>query len=236
MSVDVFSLVALTILLAAFVQGSTSMGFAMVSAPVLGLLQPTLIPVLLLVLMIPLNAYVAWRERRHLSWHAFSWISVGRFGGTFVGLWILLLVTTQQLALLVGWATLVAALVALLSPAFDLRRCGLTLTGVVTGITETATGVGGPPLALALQHKSGPVLRSTVAACFLVGELVSLAVLGMGGAVQAHTLLLSLALLPCVAVGAYGSQFVHHRLDGPVVRYLVLGFAIISAIVVIWRA
>lgn len=236
MSVEVFAIVALTILIATFVQGSTGMGFAMISAPVLGLLQPSLIPVLLLVLMLPLNGYVAWREREHLDWRGLNWISVGRFGGTFIGLWILLLVSQQQLALLIGWATLAAAVVALLAPAFDPNRSGLTAVGFVTGITETSTGIGGPPLALAYQHKSGPVLRSTVASCFLVGEVISLIVLGFGGELELHTFMLSAALLPVVALGAFASKFVHHRLDGPIVRYLVLGFAIISGIAVILQA
>ncbi len=85
------------------------MGFAMIVAPVVSFIDPTLIPVMLLVLMIPLNAYVAARERSAIDWHGVKWISVGRFAGTFAGLWILLIVNLHQLSLLIGWSTLIAA-------------------------------------------------------------------------------------------------------------------------------
>ncbi len=236
MSLAAFVLLGLTVLVAAFVQGSAGMGFAMVAAPVVSLVDATLIPVLLLVLMIPLNAYVAWRERAALDWRGVRWISVGRFAGTFLGLCILLMVSISQLSLLIGVSTVLAALVALLAPAFEPNRTGLAAVGLVTGITETSTGVGGPPLALAYQHQRGPVLRSTVAACFLVGEILSLAVLGIGGQIDGGTLLAALALLPFLGLGSFASRFSHHRLDGPLLRYLVLAFAIVSGAVVIVQA
>lgn len=236
MTVLAFVIVAVTVLVAAFVQGSAGMGFAMIAAPVVSMIDPTLIPVMLLVLMIPLNLYVAWRERARLDWRGVKWISVGRFAGTFLGLWILLAVNLHQLALLIGISTVVAGVAALIAPAFDPNRPGLAGVGLITGITETSTGVGGPPLALAYQHKAGPTLRSTVAACFLVGEVISLIVLGVSGEIGLGTLSVTAALLPFLALGSFASKFVHHRLDGPVLRYLVLSFAIISGIAVILQA
>jgi uncharacterized membrane protein YfcA len=179
MTMTAFLLIGLAVFISAFAQGCSGMGFAMLSAPIISLFAPTLIPVMLLVLMIPLNTYIGWRERRSVDWRGVKLISIGRFAGTFLGLWILLVVNLHQLALLIGWSTLVAAVVALLSPSFNLSRAGLAAVGLVTGVTETSTGVGGPPLALAYQHKKGAVLRSTVALCFLVGEVISLIVLAM---------------------------------------------------------
>jgi uncharacterized membrane protein YfcA len=229
-------LIGLAVFISAFAQGCSGMGFAMLSAPIVTLFAPGLIPVMLLVLMIPLNAYVGWRERAAIDWRGVKLISIGRFAGTFLGLWILLVVNLHQLSLLIGWSTLIAAVVALLSPSFDLGRAGLGLVGLITGVTETSTGVGGPPLALAYQHKSGAVLRSTVALCFLVGEVISLIVLMIGGKVGSDTLLVSVQMLPFLVLGSYASKFVHHRLDGPLLRYLVLGFSSISGIVVILQA
>ena len=236
MTLTAFFLIGLAVFIAAFAQGCSGMGFAMLTAPIVTLFAPGLIPVMLLVLMIPLNAYIGWRERAAIDWRGVKLISVGRFAGTFLGLWILWVVNLHQLALLIGWSTLIAAVVALLSPSFDLGKMGLGLVGLITGVTETSTGVGGPPLALAYQHKRGPVLRSTVALCFLVGEVISLIVLAIGNKVDAHTLLVSLQMLPFLVLGSYASKFVHHRLDGPMLRYLVLGFSSISGIVVILQA
>lgn len=236
MSLTVFLLLGLTVLVAAFVQGSAGMGFAMLAAPVVSLVDPTLIPVLLLVLMIPLNAYVGWRERADLDWRGVRWISVGRFAGTFVGVWILVLVSVSQLSLLIGLSTVLAAVVALLAPSFVPNRPGFAVVGLITGITETSTGVGGPPLALAYQHTSGPTLRSTVAVCFGVGEVISLAVLGLGGHIDGATLVAAAGFLPFLVLGSFLSRFTHRRMDGPVLRYAVLAFALVSGVLVIIQA
>lgn len=229
-------LIGLAVFISAFAQGCSGMGFAMLSAPIVTMFAPELIPVMLLVLMIPLNAYIGWRERAAIDWRGVKLISIGRFAGTFLGLWILLAVNLHQLSLLIGWSTLIAAVVAMLSPSFELGKKGLGLVGLITGVTETATGVGGPPLALAYQHKSGAVLRSTVALCFLVGEVISLAVLAIGGKVDADVLIVTMQMLPFLVLGSYMSRFVHHRLDGALLRYLVLGFSSLSGIAVIFQA
>ena len=108
--------------------------------------------------------------------------------------------------------------------------------GLVTGVTETSTGVGGPPLALVYQHRPAPVLRSTVAACFLVGEVVSVVLLAITDGISRDQLRVAFLLLPAVIVGAVLSRLVHHRLDGAVVRHLVLGFALVSGVVVTVQA
>lgn len=236
MTLIAFLTLGLTVFVAAFAQGATGMGFAMLSAPLVTLLSPGLIPVMLLVLMVPLNAYVAWRERGAVDWHGVKLITVGRFIGTFFGLWVLWVVNLHQLALLIGWSTLIAVVIAALSPAFRMNRTGLASVGLITGITETATGVGGPPLALAYQHRSGPELRSTLALCFLIGELISLAMLAAGSKLDRHTLAVSAQMLPFLAAGCYASRFVHHRLDGSLLRYTVLGLSGLSACALLVQA
>jgi len=57
------------------------------------LLAPDLVPVSLLMLMIPLNVYVAWREWETLDRSGVTWTTVGRFLGTFGGLRLLTILT-----------------------------------------------------------------------------------------------------------------------------------------------
>ena len=225
-----------TVLVAAFVQGATGLGFALISGPVVGMVEPRLLPVFLLVQMIPLNGYVTWRERHALDGTGTRWISLGRFVGTFGGLAVLLLVTDRQLSLLIGVSTVLAVLMTLAVPAFEPGRGAFLTAGLVTGVTETSTGVGGPPLALVYQHRPAPVLRSTVAACFLIGEVISLVILAVSGGVGADQIRTALLLLPAVVVGALLSRLVHHRLNGRVMRVLVLGFALVSGVAVTVQA
>jgi len=230
-----FAAVATCVAVAAFVQGTTGVGFALIVAPIVGLVAPALLPVCLLVLMLPLNVYVAWRERAALDRSGARWITLGRFVGTFGGLWILAALPASALNLLIGAATILAAAATLVLPAFRAGRHSFIAAGLVTGVTETATGIGGPPLALVYQHHAAAVLRSTIAFCFLVGELISLALLAVAGRTSATQFEVALLLVPPLALGALLSRYVHHRLDGRVLRAFVLGFAIVSGAVLLFR-
>lgn len=233
MSVALFGLLAVTVALAAFVQGSTGLGFALISTPVIGLTQPELLPVAVLVLMVPLNIYVAGRERSGVDLRGAGWVTLGRLAGTVGGLAVLVAVPTSSLNLLVGGCIVLAALASLFAPSFSPGRSALATAGLVTGVTETATGVGGPPLALVYQHKPAHVLRSTVALCFLVGEVLSITLLLITGEATPGQFVTAALLLPALAGGAILSRYVHHRLHGPRMRTAVQAFALVSGLVLL---
>lgn len=229
-------LASLAVLAASFVQGSSGMGFALIVAPVLTLLAPDLLPVCVLILMLPLNAYVAWRERHALDRRGASWISAGRMVGTFGGLAVLALLSAQALSIFVGLSTIAAAVVTWFIPAFTPGLLAFIMAGLITGVTETATGIGGPPMALTYQHRPPAEMRATMALCFLIGELISLVFLLFMGKVQMLHLSAALQLLPALAVGAVASRFVHTRIDAKVMRLFVQAFAVISGLLLLIKA
>jgi uncharacterized membrane protein YfcA len=87
-------------------------------------------------------------------------------------------------------------------------------------------------LALVYQHAPVATLRSTVALCFLVGEIISLVVLGISGALQWSHLSYAVLCLPALVLGMGLSSLVHHRLDQRRLRIGVLVFATVSGLAV----
>jgi hypothetical protein len=229
-----FALISSAIVAAAFVQGATGVGFALIVAPVMGFLSPHLLPVSLLLLMLPLNAYFAWRERTAVDRVGATWITGGRFVGTFGGA-LVLAAAAGYLNVFVGAATILAALLSLLLPAFNPNRRTYLITGVVTGITETATGIGGPPLALVYQHQPPATFRSTIALCFLVGELMSIVLLCIAGQAVRSQFEDALAFVPALLLGAALSRFAHRRVNARALRVFVLCFAAASGCVLLLR-
>jgi uncharacterized membrane protein YfcA len=207
----------------------------LIVVPVLGLLAPEQLPVCVLVLMLPLNCYVAWRERAGLDLRSGGWITTGRIAGTFVGLWVLTVLSASGMNLLIGIATLSAVAATMLMPAFTPARGVYVAVGLITGVTETATGIGGPPLALVYQHHPPAVMRSTIALCFLVGELLSLALLWYAGRAQAAQMAGALQLLPALVAGALLSRLAQQRVDSRVLRQFVMLFSIASGAVLLLR-
>lgn len=216
MTITIFLALSLLVGSAAFIQGAVGIGFALIIAPILGFIDATYLPVTLLILMLPLNFLVAWRERQAIDRKGASWITAGRFLGTFLGMAVLIALSVRQLEIAVGLLTILAA-------------------GVAPGITETATGIGGPPLALLYQPAPGPAPRSTVATCFLVGEVISLAALLVAGHISQDQVLAALYLIPAVLAGSALSRVVHARINGSGLRLAVLIFSIISGAALILK-
>ncbi|MDT7579392.1 MAG: uncharacterized protein QOK35_656, partial [Pseudonocardiales bacterium] len=65
---------------------------------------------------------------------------------------------------------------------------------------------------------------------------ISVAILAITDSISRDQLRMAILLLPAVILGAVLSRLVHHRLDGRVMRYLVLGFALVSGAVVTVQA
>ena len=236
MTPTLFIFLSAAVFASAFVQGAVGIGFALITAPILGLLQPELLPVGVLVLMLPLNAQVFWRERRAVDWPGASWIAAGRLPGTFAGLWLLAALSQAQLDVTVGAVTVLSVAAVVIAPRFDPTRSGALASGLLTGVTETATGIGGPPLALLYQHAPRAVLRSTLALCFLLGEIISLLILALAGRIEVAHLATALGLCPAVILGAAVSRHAHHRISDDRLRAFVLIFATVSGILLIARA
>jgi uncharacterized protein len=236
MSWTTLVVVSAMVIMAGFVQGSTGVGFALLVAPLLGMLAPEMLPVTVLVLMLPLNLYIAWRERAALDFRSGAWITAGRLAGTFAGLWVLVALSARHLNLLIGISTIAAAAATLAMPVFRPSRSVFVAAGLITGVTETATGIGGPPLALVYQHHPVAVMRSTIALCFLVGELLSLGFLWKADRVDAAQLVGAAQLLPALGVGALLSRLVHQRVNSRALRIFVMSFSIVSGLVLLVRA
>jgi len=132
---EVFVVLGLMVLVGAFLQGSTGIGFALLVAPTVGLIEPLMLPVAVLMMMLPLNAMVAWREREHLDLRGAGWISLARVAATPLGVWLLAAVPPHQLGFLIGGITILAAVVSLVVPAFTPNRPAFLVAGAVTGVS-----------------------------------------------------------------------------------------------------
>lgn len=209
----------------AIVQGSIGFGFSLVAAPALVLVEPQAVPVALLILALPMTAFMAARERAHIDVRGFVSITGGRLIGTVAGIWVILAVSADWVSVLLGG--LILAAVALSAGGLGIEPTGTTTlgAGIVSGVMSTTAAVGGPALAVVYQARPGPELRSTLALSYLVGIMMSLAALLLAGKVEAWHARLALELLPGLLLGLWVSGRVARYLDRRWLRPAVLVFA-----------
>ncbi len=218
----------------AVIQGSIGFGYALVAVPVMALLYPGAVPVTPLLLALPMTVLMTAREWRSIDGAGFFLITGGRVVGTALGVALLVFVPARPLSVVVGLLIVAAALMSLLRPGFEVRNGTRLAGGVASGVMSTAASLGGPPLALIYQDRSGAELRSTLSISFVLGILMSLAGLALFGKVEGRYLLLAVELLPGLLIGLWASRWVVKRLDERWLRPAVLTFAAVAGIVVIF--
>jgi uncharacterized protein len=164
----------------------------------------------------------------------FALINGGRLVGTIAGVILLVLVPKGYLSTLTGLLIMAAALGSVLKPDFEVRNSTRLTGGIASGVVGTVAALGGTPLALVYQDRSGAELRSTLAISFVVGIAMSLVGLGLAGKVEGRHVVLALELLPGLLVGLWASRWVVKRLEERWLRPAVLIFAAVAGVVIIF--
>lgn len=217
------------------VQASIGIGLGMMSSPVLALVDTDFVPVAILLVVIPLSGSVAWAEREHVDRSGAALMLVGRVPGVAAGAVVVSVLSDTVLGLLVAGSVLIAVVVSLIGRKFVVGSGTLVVAGGLSGLMATATGVGGPPVALTYQHDTPQTMRATVSAFFVVGAVMSFVGLLIAGAVTTRSLELSGLLLPAVGLGLLTARRYRHRLDPKIVRPAVLAICTASAVALLVR-
>jgi uncharacterized membrane protein YfcA len=220
----------------AAIQSSIGFGMNLVTVPVMALLLPESLPVAVIVLGLPISLAMLRHEHTSIDRSGLGWIIAGRLPGTAVGAWVVATAGTSTLQALVGSVVLLVVVASLVAPPVPVRPCTQAAAGAVSGVTGTAAGIGGPPLALLYQRHRGPVIRSTLAASFLVGTLISLGALALAGAMSWEPVAIGAGLTPLVVAGSVLGRRSHTLLEQGWLRPSVLAFAAVSAVVVLLDA
>lgn len=232
----IFAILATAVTVGALVQGAVGLGLGLVAAPVTTLVDPDLMPGVLLWLAALYPVITLLQEGRHVDWGNLGWAFVGRVPGTVLGVLVVSLVSTRLLGLLVGLMVLAAVVLTWQVVHLPMRREVLVGAGVVSGVSGTATSIGGPPLALVYQHVTGPRLRATLATYFLVGAALSLAGLGLAGELRRADGVWAAGLAPFLVLGFLLAGVVRRHVEAGRTRAAVLAVCGASAAVLVVRS
>jgi uncharacterized membrane protein YfcA len=214
---------------AATVQGVIGVGFAMVSVPILLLIDPSLAPVPQLLITLPLTAVMAWRERSHISFSGVGWVMGGRVAGALVG--VVLLAAATQAILELTIALLVLSAVAIIASGVHVRRSSGTQfgAGLFSGTSSFVASIGGPPLALLYTRDEGPVVRSNLAAIFVVGILITIGTRIVSGNMTWNDVRVAALLFPALVAGYLTSLALKNRLPQGFIRVGILALSLLGA-------
>ncbi|WP_236571885.1 sulfite exporter TauE/SafE family protein [Janibacter melonis] len=225
--------VGVAVALAAMLQGSIGFGMGMIAAPVVALVQPTLLPATLVLLAAVVTTLTLVTDRQHVDLRGTGWALTGRVPGSVAGAAVVALAPDRVLALLVAAVVLAGTVITGLGWRPEPTKGALLTAGAASGLFGTATSIGGPPMALVWQGHHGARLRGTMSAFFLVGSAVSVATLAVAGAVDAEIMRAVVLLLPMPVVGFVLSRGLNRVLDPVRQRRVAIAVSVVGAVLLI---
>lgn len=235
LAVSEWLVVCLVTLVAALIQGTIGLGYAVLAVPLLSLLDPRLAPVPQILTALPLSVWAFAREWRAVDWRGAVWVLVGRVPGALLGALLLAMSSQRTLDFLIGASVLAA--VALLSTDLRLKRspwvdCAAGTFGSLSGYVS---GISGPPIALLFRDASGPVLRSTLGVIFTLGVLLTLGLRASTGHISVQDGWVAAVLLVPMLIGMRLSRYLHGLIQGRLLRRALLTTSAIAALGLIAR-
>lgn len=218
-------------LLAATVNGALGYGFSSITVPLalLFLANRVLNPALILI-EVPLNAYVLWVNRAELGsvWRRTSPMIVGLVPGVIAGTMMVSSVNPNWLKLY----TFLVLLPLILLQAAGIRRAiraersaGL-IFGAGVGVLYSVTTISGPPLAIALNNQGFAKKEFRAALGFVrlaESSMTAVAYLYAGLFVRPSFMLLPW-IVPSVAIGVPIGAFLIRRMRAETFRRICMSF------------
>jgi hypothetical protein len=232
----VYILAFATVVVAAVAQASIGIGFGVVSAPILAVLDPVLVPGPLLVLGVLTSLIVAVRDRQDFQLGNLGYALGGRVIASVLGALTASVLSPQLFLLVFASLILAAVAISLSGMRFAPSPRSLFVAGAASGYMGTITSVGAPPMAIVYQHSPGGEVRANMSAFLVTGGTVSIISLAAFGAFNWSDALLSLKLLPALVIGTWLSGPLTRFTDAGWMRPAMLALCIAASLLLLWRA
>ncbi|EAR08192.1 sulfite exporter TauE/SafE family protein [Reinekea blandensis] len=228
-------LAAAALLFGCLIQTALGFGMAVIAAPIIVLFRPEWVPIILTIVALMLSIRNTANQWHGIQWRHITPAMISRLPGTVVGAWILAQLPIQLLQIAVAAMVFVAIFVTAFARPFPATVSNLSIAGFLSGIAGTTTSIGGPPMALVMQHSASHHTRANLSVYFAYSCIVSLISYQLMGLMTAELWLTGLSFLPVALIG----YFLGVRARGWVdqrFRPMLLVLCSISALIALWGA
>ena len=231
-------LIAVTVIfVGSFVQSSIGFGLAIIAAPLLYFIDPLYVPAPITICALTLSIANSAKFWKSISFAGLKFAILGRIPGTIAGGLLLLWIDQRALALWLGISVIAAVGLSLANVMLKPTAPALFSAGFLSGFMGTSSSIGGPPMALVLQHEANDFIRANLAAFFVVSCIMSLIMLATVDRFGMPQIIISLPLMPATLAGYWVAMKTLHLISHQRLRTVSLilcGVAGSTAIASYW--
>jgi uncharacterized protein len=225
--------VGVAVLFAAGIQTMTGFGFSLFAVPIMSMVIPTEAAVVIAASLSTMTSGgQAWTERHHRDQPTVMRIVLASLLGMPLGLFVLTVMTSQQLKFGLAAVIVVFLLIDHASTPIDLGA------GFVAGVLSTSLSTNGPPLAMALhaRHLPAEVFRGTIASILVILGVISIVLFAVTGHYTGEIGWALVVVIPAMVVGFLIGHRLRVRIDHRVFRRLVTSLLALTAVVTLASA
>lgn len=237
-----YTLLFIATFIAYFVKGITGFGNTLVMGSLFSFMVPNKVTTPTdLIISIPTNLYMAWRERKDISLKVVIPLSLMMIVGIIPGTFILELGSDWLLKFILGIVIVgigfemhtrkASSIDTKQKPAF------LVTIGVISGVMAGLYGIGALLVAY-ISRTTGTrsQFRANICCIFLVENIFRIIIYAIRGILTKEILLLVLFLSPAVILGLLLGIKVDFTMKEDVVRKLIIALLILSGIVLCFKS
>lgn len=233
---DIYWLIcALALLIGCTLQAALGFGMALIAAPVIVMIKPHWVPYIMAVMALAVSLNTCWDQRKDIQWKNMMPSMLARIPGTFLGTWLLVVMSLQHLQIAVAIMVMLSVFITMKLQPFPATKNNLAIAGFVSGITGTTTSIGGPPIALVMQHSAGTTARANLSAFFVYSCIISIAGYQYIGLMTTETWLVGLSMVPMAFLGFWAGKRIQKYVDNRF-RPILLVMCTLSALTALINA
>ncbi|MCZ2722990.1 TSUP family transporter [Marinomonas sp. 15G1-11] len=232
-AIDVLSLAI--VIAGILVQARVGIGFALLSAPALFIINENYMPGPILILGFLLSLLMYLNEQRPLEIKTVLPAILARIPGSWCGVLTLAYLPQWLLGVIIGISLLAASLVSSVHASIKLTRSNLAIAGFLSGFSGTITSIGGPIMALLYQAQTPAVTRNALLCFFLVGTPISILLLMLADGMNQEAYVLCMKMLPGVIIGFILSKFKPLAFIAPS-KKIIIALSLFSAFVILSKS
>ncbi len=232
-----WSIIAASLLIGCWIQTALGFGLAVFAAPIIVSLKPEWVPVLITIVALIISVLNTYNQREDIELKELNIAFITRVPGTLAGVYLLSLLSEVWLQLAVALCVLLAVVISYFGKQFDYTPARMGWAAFVSGITGTTTSIGGPPMALVMQHGKATTVRANLSLYFSYSCILSLVGYAWMGLINTEILSAAALFTPICLLGFLSGIRARGYVDAGRFRPLLLilcsvagGFAMLGAI------
>ncbi|MDN4068153.1 MULTISPECIES: sulfite exporter TauE/SafE family protein [Paenibacillus] len=231
----------LVILLAGFIQGVTSFGFALVSLPLLTLFLPLrqVVP-LIVILSFFTNIAIFINCYKHVVIRKIGLLTLSGIVAAPLGSYLLLYVNETALKIAAGGLIVLSSAVMMSGKTFQVtrERLGFVTVGLASGLLNGSISMSGPPVALFLSNQGTDkgAFRGNLTFYALLLNAVTIISYIYGGLLDEAVSETLVWLIPAMIAGVLLGIWAGGKLNEAVFKKLTLILILVSGCWTLWTA